>query len=136
MRSFAASVACLTASLLCVQAALAKDLVLTRHAVSGVDSGISKERSWDRHCNPVSVTVTVTKNPTHGQITVLAGVKSTIPESTLRSGSAGACAGKPATGNEIRYKSNPGFHGTDSVSYNVVNGARPPQATTITIEVK
>jgi hypothetical protein len=113
-----------------------KDLNLTRPAESGVDSLISQERSWDRNCNALPVTVSITKNPVNGAISVVPGVTSTIPNSTPRSGSTGACAGKTVTGNEIRYKSNPGFHGTDTVSYDVVNAGQPPQSTAITINVK
>jgi hypothetical protein len=114
----------------------AKDLNLTRSAESGVDSLISQERGWDRNCNVLPVTVSITKHPVNGAISVVPGVTSTIPASTPRSGSTGACAGKTVTGNEIRFKSNPGFHGTDTVSYDVVFGSQPPQSTAITINVK
>jgi hypothetical protein len=136
MRTLAVPLGCLIASLIWVDPTSAKDLNLVRSAESGVDSPISQERAWDRSCNPLPVTVSITKNPAHGTISVVPGVTSTIPKSTPRSGSTGACAGKTVTGNEIRYKSNPGFHGTDTVSYDVVNAGQPPQSTAITINVK
>jgi hypothetical protein len=58
------------------------------------------------------------------------------PPKTPASGSTGTCAGKTITGDTIRYKSKSGFHGTDSVSYNVVSGGRPPLSRVIIINVK
>ena len=43
-------------------------------------------------------------------------------------------AGKQVTGNEIWYKSNPGFRGTDSVSYNVSSQPQRPRVITINVE--
>ena len=136
MRTLAVSLNCLIASLILFGAASAQSLNLTRSAESGVDSLISQERAWDRNCNALPVTVRITKNPVNVTVSVVPGVTSTIPSSTPASGNAGACAGKTVTGNEIRYKSKAGFHGTDSVSYNIVNGNRPPQSRVITINVK
>jgi hypothetical protein len=134
MRTLAGWLGCLIISLILVEPTWAQVLNLTRDAESGVDSFIGWERAWDRNCNTVPVTVIVTKNPEKGTISVVPGVASTIPESTPASGDTSACAGKPATGNAIRYKSNAGFHGTDSVSYNVSN--QPQRPRTISIKVK
>jgi len=61
---------------------------------------------------------------------------SIIPESTPRFGSTGACAGKTITGNQVMYKSNPGFQGNDAVTYDVVYGNGRRGSMIITIVVK
>ena len=134
MRRLASWLGYLIVSLILVEPISAQVLELKRDVESGVDSFIAWERAWDRNCNTLPVTVTVTKNADKGTISVVPGVASTIPESTPASGDTSACAGKPVTGNAIRYKSNAGFHGTDSVSYNV--SSQPQKPRTITINVK
>ena len=134
MRKLAHSLGCLIVSLIWVEPSAAQTLNVTRSAESGVDSFIGWERGWDRNCNTVPVTVTITTNPANGTISVVPEVASTIPESTPAGGSTGACAGKSVTGNQVRYKSNAGFHGTDSVSYNV--SIQPQRPRVITINVK
>jgi len=125
---------CSIASVACIGMAAAKDLKLTRDAKSGVDSRIAYERAWDRDCKAVPVTVTITQQPKSGTVSVVQGT-STIPASTPRSGSTD-CAGKTVTGNEIKYRSNAGFRGTDTVSYNVAKNNVAVGSTTITINVK
>src|SRR5712692_2831854 len=105
---------CSIASVACIGMAAAKDLTLTRDAKSGVDSRIAYERAWDRDCKALPVTVTITQQPKNGTVSVVQGT-STIPASTPGSGSTGGCAGKTVTGNEIVYRSNAGFRGTDTV---------------------
>jgi hypothetical protein len=61
---------------------------------------------------------------------------STIPASTPNSGSTETCAGKTVTGNEVHYKSNAGFHGTDTVTYSATNNNVPAGTRVITIVVK
>jgi hypothetical protein len=136
MRTLAVSLACLIASLMGVASAGAQELKLTRSAGSGVDTAIAHERTWDRNCNALPVTVSITKNPVNGTVAVAPGITSTLPANTPASGSTGTCAGKTITGSTIRYKSKSGFHGTDSVSYDVAIGSRPPQARVIVINVK
>ncbi len=127
---------CLFAALMWVQWATAQELTLTRPAESGVNTRISHERAWDRNCNALAIKVSITKNPVHGTVSVVPGIASTLPPSTPASGSTGTCAGKTVTGSTVRYKSKPGFHGKDSVSYNVVIGGRASQLRVITINVK
>jgi hypothetical protein len=122
MRRLAVSLGCLIASVIWVAPAYAQELTLTRSAESGVDTRISHERAWDRNCGSLAVKVSVTKNPAHGTVSV--------------AGNTGTCAGKTITGSTIRYKSNSGFRGKDSVSYKVVIGDRPSQLRVITINVK
>jgi hypothetical protein len=135
MRSPFFAFVCSIASVVCVGMATAKDLKLTREAKSGVDSRLAYERAWDRDCKSLPVTVTMTQQPKNGTVSVVQGT-STIPASTPRAGEIDRCVGKPVTGNEIRYKSKPGFRGTDTLSYNVVNNNVGTGTTTITINVK
>lgn len=123
------------AAVTCVGTAAAKDLTLTRNAESGVDSRIAYERAWDRDCKALPTTVTVTQPPKNGTISVVQGT-STIPASTPNSGSTENCAGKSVAGNEVHYKSNAGFHGTDTVTYSVTNNNVPAGTRVITIVVK
>ena len=136
MRTLAVAFGCLIASLMGVALACAQELTLTRSVESGVDTRIAHERAWDRSCNALPVTVSITKFPVNGMVSVAPEVTSTLPANTPASGNTGTCAGKTITGNEIRYKSKSGFHGTDSVSYNVVSGGRPAQSRVIIINVK
>jgi hypothetical protein len=136
MRTLAVSLACLIASLMGLASACAQELKLTRLAESGVDTRISHERAWDRNCTALPVKVSITKNPANGTVTVVPRVTNTLPPNTPAAGSTGTCEGKTIAGDTIRYKSKPGFHGTDSVSYNVVTGSRPAQARVIVINVK
>jgi hypothetical protein len=73
-------------------------------------------------------------HPSNGTISVASGVTSTIPASTPASGSTGACAGKNITGNQVKYKSNAGFKGTDSVAYTVSNQPQRPRMITLNVQ--
>jgi hypothetical protein len=119
----------------CFCAAAAKDLTLTRDAQSGVETRIAYERAWDQACKALPTTVTVTQPPKNGTISVVQGT-SAIPASTPNAGSTENCAGQTVAGNEVHYKSNAGFHGTDSVSYSVMNNNAPAGTRVITIVVK
>jgi hypothetical protein len=123
------------AAVACIGIAAAQELKVTREAQSGVDSHLSWERGWDRDCKAIPITVTITQQPTNGTISVTQAT-SNIPESTARSGGTGACAGKPVTGNQVKYRSNPGFRGTDTVKYNLAKNNAPAGSMTITINVK
>ena len=105
-----------------------------RTAVSGMDSMLAYEHAWDRDCNAQETKITFTKKPAHGTVSIATGA-STIPDSVPRTGNTGRCAGKTISGNQVMYKSDPGFQGMDAVSYVVAypNGRRSP--TTITINV-
>jgi hypothetical protein len=94
---------------------------------------LAYERGWDKNCNPLLTTVTFTSKPANGTVWVAVGT-SNIPESTPRFGSTGACAGTTITGNQVMYKSIPGFQGVDMVTYDVLypNGTRGSMIVTIT----
>ena len=119
----------------CIVTAGAKDLRFTRNATSGIDSRIAYERVWDRNCKALSSNVAVTQQPKNGTISIVEGT-STIPDSTPNSGSTGDCAGKTVTGKEVHYRSEAGFHGTDSVTYSVTNDNGSGGTRIITILVK
>ncbi len=127
-------ISALTAAL-SVGPALAQELKLTRSAVSGADSLLAYEHAWDRNCNAQETKITITKKPAHGTVSITTET-STIPDAVPRTGNTGSCAGKTISGNQVMYKSDPGFNGMDAVSYLVEyrNGRRAP--TTITIDVK
>jgi hypothetical protein len=135
MRSTFIAVA-VAASVLCARHALAQEeLKLTRTATSGADSLLAYERAWDKNCHALATKITITKKPAHGTISITTG-SSTIPDSVPRTGSTGACAGRTISGNQVMYKSEPEFHGTDSVSYVVLYPNRRRGPTTITIDVQ
>ena len=127
--------ALLTAALLAATAAPAQQVNKTVAAQSGAETMLSHERSWDDNCAARSSQVTITRKPANGTVSVVSA-QSTIPASTPRFGSTGKCAGKPVSGNQVMYRSNPGFHGTDTVSYDVVYGAGKGGSSTIVIDVK
>ena len=136
MRTRTVLLGCLIATLMGGALACAQELKLTRSAESGVDTRIAHERAWDRSCVSLPVTVSITKNPVNGTVSVAPGITSTLPANTPAAGNTGTCAGKTITGITVRYKSKSGFHGTDSVSYTVASGGRPAQARVIVINVK
>jgi hypothetical protein len=116
-------------------ASLAQDLALTRSAKSGVDSLIGYERAWNRFCSARRSTVTITRQPANGVAHVAEGM-SRIPGSTPRSGSTGQCAGQMIAGNQVMYRSNPGFHGTDFISWDVQSEVGVGGHVDVTIEVR
>jgi uncharacterized caspase-like protein len=115
--------------------AMGEAIKVARTVKSGIESLLVYERAWDRNCNPVQSTVTFTSRPTNGTAWVAIGT-SIVPESTLRGGSTGACAGKTITGNQVMYRSNPGFHGVDTVTYDVVNAGGIRGSMIITINAQ
>jgi|SRR5580700_6718854 hypothetical protein len=112
----------------------ANELKLTSTVTSGVQSVVAYSRLWDQDCHPLPVYVAITNAPTNGVASVKAGL-STLPESTPRSGSTGKCAGAIMIGRQVMYRSNPGFHGLDTVSYEEIgaNGNRAPTTITVTV---
>ncbi|MGO9699594.1 MAG: PAN domain-containing protein [Xanthobacteraceae bacterium] len=118
---------------LAAAAAAAKVLNLTRSAASGVESPLADSVRLDRDCNSVPSSVTITRKPTNGTAWVIEA-SYPMPASTLATGNTGKCAGRSVTGHKIMYRSNEGFHGTDTVVYDST-GAGMLINTTITITV-
>jgi hypothetical protein len=121
-------------AVLYVDPVAAQEVKLARTAVSGMDSLLAHEHAWDRNCNALETKITFTKKPAHGAVSIATGT-SAVPDSVPRTGPTGHCIGKMITGNEIMYKSEPGYQGMDAVSYVVVypNGNRSPTSITITV---
>lgn len=115
--------------------ALAQEIKLTRSASSGIESLLVDERSWDVHCKPLTTSITITSQPSNGTVKVVPGA-SIIAVSAPQSASTGPCAGKSVNGNQIMYRSNPGFRGTDTLAYKVTYGNGKSGSTTLTINVR
>ena len=111
------------AALLCIWAlpVQAGDLNLTRSVKPGLPSPLGYERSWDGNCQDTGAIVTVTSQPGHGTVSIAQKV-SLIPASTPRYGSTGRCAGRSIKGKQVLYRSQPGFHGRDHLSWHVAYG--------------
>src|ERR1700736_1085760 len=79
-----------TAALAVTSAAVAaeKTMNLSRNAKSGVDSPLAYSGRWDRNCNGITVTVTITRQPANGTVS-LVDADETIAASTPASGSTG-----------------------------------------------
>jgi hypothetical protein len=93
----------------------------------GADLRLSSPTFWDRGCHPVGVTVTVTRPPAHGTVSVVAGLNTANPNP--RFGSPGPCGGTLIMGKRVIYRSEPGFHGKDYVVYHYVSdGGRRAEA--------
>lgn len=86
---------------------------------SGADLRLSSPTFWDSACSPVGVTVTVTKPPAHGTVSVVAGLNRANPNP--RFGTPGRCGGTLIMGKRVIYRSEPGFHGADYVVYHYVS---------------
>jgi hypothetical protein len=113
--------------------AVLKDVQLTRTAVSAVDSGIAFAGRWDRNCHALPSSVTIVRPPANGAVAVIRADE-IIPTSTPVSGDTGPCTGKIVPANEIMYRSNMGFHGTDTLAYFSLGGSTVI-STTVTINV-
>jgi hypothetical protein len=117
------AVAGLATALAMANSALAaeKTMNLARKAKSGVDSGLAYAGRWDRNCNGQPVTVSITRQPANGTVSVI-DADETLPASTPASGGTGQCAGKTITSKKIIYRSAPGFRGSDTVGYESEGG--------------
>jgi hypothetical protein len=124
----------LAVALLIATGALAQEIKLTRSAASGIEMLLVDERSWDANCKPLATSVTIISQPSNGKVTVVPGA-SVIAVAAPPSGSKLQCAGKSMTGNQIMYRSNPGFRGTDTLAYKVLYANGKSGSTTVTINV-
>ena len=59
-----------------------------------------------------------------------------VPATTPREGSTGACAGQAIAGNQVMYRSEAGYRGTDHVSWFVVYGNGRSGRTDVTVVVQ
>jgi hypothetical protein len=84
---------------------------------SGVESQIGRAWARDQNCNALPASITITRPPTNGKISVVSG---TVPAARRRVGTNSRCPeNQQIVGKKIMYQSNPGFHGTDTVTVNV-----------------
>jgi len=113
----------------------ASELKLTSSVRSGVQSVLAFVRIWDANCDPLPVNVAITSPPLNGVALVKAGLGA-LPEHGPRAESAGNCAGAIVIGKHVMYRSNPGFHGLDRVSYDAVNANGKKVSTIVTITVR
>jgi hypothetical protein len=102
---------------------------------SGVETVLAHGRHWNTApCVPLRTTLAITQPPTHGTIRVVDEITA-VPKATQRAGSTGYCAGMLLYGKKILYRSEPGFNGPDTLSYESIgpNGERAPYTVTITV---
>jgi hypothetical protein len=111
MAAFAAALALTSGAL-----AAEKTMNLSRTAKSGVDSRLAYSGRWDRDCNSLPVTITITRQPTNGTVSV-EDADEVLPAATPGSGKTGRCAGKTVKSKKIMYRSKPDFRGSDTVGY-------------------
>ena len=111
-----------------------KTMNLSRKAKSGLDSGLAYASRWDRNCNSQPVTVTITRQPANGTVSVV-DADEVIPASTPASGSTGICGGATIKSKQIMYRSKPGFRGSDTVGYDSKGGGTTIH-TTIAVTVE
>ena len=111
-----------------------RNMNLARSAKPGADSLLAYSGRWDPNCNSLPVTVTITRKPRNGTVSVL-DAEQVLPASTPGSGNTGQCAGKTIKSKKIMYFSNPDFRGSDSVGYDS-EGAGTILHTTIAITVQ
>jgi len=111
-----------------------RNMNLARTAKPGADSLLAYSGRWDPNCNSLPVTVTITRKPRNGTVSVL-DAEQVLPASTPGSGNTGQCAGKTIKSKKIMYFSNPDFRGSDSVGYDS-EGAGTILHTTIAITVQ
>jgi hypothetical protein len=70
---------------------------------SGVNSLIGHPAAWDKNCRPRPVSVSVTRPPANGKISV---VDATVEVDRVRVGTdPGGCAGRSMRGKNVMYRS-------------------------------
>ena len=111
-----------------------KTMKLSRTVKSGADTTLAYSGRWDRDCKGLPVTITITRKPANGTISV-SDADEVLPASTPGSGNTGHCDGKTISSKMIMYRSNPGFVGDDTIGYDS-DGNGTIIHTTIAITVK
>ena len=89
---------------------------LSRSTMSGMNTTIAYSGRWDKNCNSVPVTITITRQPANGAVSVV-DADEVLPDSTPGSGDTGHCAGKVIKSKMIMYQSKSGFSGDDIIGY-------------------
>jgi hypothetical protein len=101
------------------RSAYAKEVSVT--AIPEQPTRLQAYYSWGPGCSFRTVTTNVSVQPAHGTL-----IPHTSMETirTARFGEVGSCAGKQHKALQIDYKSDAGFHGTDSVTIDIVFGSK------------
>jgi hypothetical protein len=111
-----------------------KTINLSRNAKSGVDSFLAYVGFWDSNCQERPIKINFTRQPTQGMVWSVEEDR-VIPKSTPAMGDTGQCAGKTVKSKKIMYRSTPGYHGSETVSYDSEGGGLVIH-TTITVTVQ
>jgi hypothetical protein len=117
------------------QAQSLEPLSLSGSVEAGVETVVARGRHWNTApCVPLRTTIAITQPPAHGTIRVVEE-RADVPWTTPRTGGTGYCRGMLLFAEKIFYRSEPGFEGTDTLSYESIgpNGQRAPYTVTITV---
>ncbi len=110
-------------------------LPLSGSVESGADTVIAYGRHWNpAPCVPQRTSIVITQPPAHGTVQILEE-RADVPWTTPRTGGTGYCRGMLLFAKKIIYRSEPGFEGTDTLSYESIgpNGRRAPYTVTIAV---
>ena len=107
---------------------------ISRSVDSGAEAIVSRSTFWTGECQPRGFKLTITKQPSHGKVSVKEG-KNTVMANP-RFGTAGKCVGKEIMGKQVMNRSDPGFHGEDVVNYEIESDKGEKGETIVTITVK
>jgi hypothetical protein len=100
---------------------------------SGEELQIGTAWAREKNCKPLPTTITITRKPANGQVSVV-DASVTAARQLVGSGSNNCPAGQQIAGKKIIYRSNAGFHGVDTVSYDAQSRAgRFSKTVTITV---
>jgi hypothetical protein len=101
---------------------------------SGADAVLSRLTFWNNACNARDVTVTVTRPPANGTVSVTEGFNTATVNPKF--GTPGRCGGMQIMGKQVVYRSRLGFHGTDVVVYEYVSDRGERSRATVIIAVR
>ncbi len=104
---------------------------LSKTVPAGQTTKLDHYTGWNDDCSFLEIAVNVLAKPAHGEVShrIANGV---IP-ANAKLGSAGSCAGKPTKVLELYYRPAKGFHGADTLTVEMTNGAQ--RSTTFTYEI-
>jgi hypothetical protein len=96
---------------------------ISHTVVSGQPTRVAAYHSWDpeNNCAFRTVTMNVSVRPTHGTLVPRVALH-TIATTRFGAGGLSKCTGKQTKALEIYYRSNTGFHGTDTFTIDVIFG--------------